>query len=137
MHFRIGNVPKGQTLFITFHLCVSVILCTLGSSGSSGRVRGGEKHEIYAAAFGGHLFYDLFLQGRGAPRPPWIHYCWGRGGLQGPDPALPGYGQISSHSDWKTWKNGKAFSSQGKVRENHTKYWKIEGISEKIFVIFQ
>ena len=50
------------------------------SSGSSGRVRGGaEKHEIYAAAFGGHLFYDLFLQGRGgamAPSaPPWIRYC--------------------------------------------------------------
>ena len=22
-----------------------------------------------------------------------------------------------SHSDWKTWKNGKAFSNQGKVRE--------------------
>ena len=22
-----------------------------------------------------------------------------------------------SHSDWKTWTNGKAFSSQGKVRE--------------------
>ena len=46
------------------------------SSGSSGRVRGGEKHEIYAAAFGGHLFYDLFSQGRGVmpPRPPWIRY---------------------------------------------------------------
>ena len=27
------------------------------SSGSSGRVRGAEKHEIYTAAFGGHLFY--------------------------------------------------------------------------------
>ena len=29
------------------------------------------KHEIYAAAFGGHLFYDLFLQGREVcpPRP--------------------------------------------------------------------
>ena len=36
-----------------------------------------------------------------------------------------------SHSDWKTWENGKAFSSQeksgnfdetGKVRENHIKY---------------
>ena len=40
------------------------------SSGSSGRVRGGEKHEIYAAAFGGHLFYDLFLQGQGGPWPP-------------------------------------------------------------------
>ena len=22
-----------------------------------------------------------------------------------------------SHSDWKTWKNGQAFSSRGKVRE--------------------
>ena len=27
---------------------------------------GGKKHEIYVAAFGGHLFYDLFFQGRGA-----------------------------------------------------------------------
>ena len=25
-----------------------------------------------------------------------------------------------SHSDWKTWKNGKAFSSPGKVREFRT-----------------
>ena len=41
------------------------------SSGSSGRVRGGaEKHEIYAAAFGGHLFYDLFSQGRGGAMAP-------------------------------------------------------------------
>ena len=50
------------------------------SSGSSGRVRGGaEKHEINAAAFGSHLFYDLFTQGQGGrwpPRPPWIRY-WG------------------------------------------------------------
>ena len=37
--------------------------------GSSGRVRGAEKHEIYAAAFGGHLFYDLFLQGQGGHGP--------------------------------------------------------------------
>ena len=29
-----------------------------------------------------------------------------------------------SHWDWKTWKNGKAFSSQGKVREFCLKYWK-------------
>ena len=43
------------------------------SSGSSGRGGGGgKKHEIYATAFGGHLFYDLFLQGRGGhvPLPP-------------------------------------------------------------------
>ena len=34
----------------------------------------GKKHEIYVAAFGGHLFYDLFLQGLGGgawpPRHP-------------------------------------------------------------------
>ena len=43
----------------------------LNSSGSRGRVRGGaEKHEIYVAAFGSHLFYDLFLQGQGGPWPP-------------------------------------------------------------------
>ena len=34
---------------------------------------GDKKHEIYVAAFGGHLFYDLFVQGWGqamAPRHP-------------------------------------------------------------------
>ena len=33
---------------------------------------GTEKHEIYVAAFGGHLFYDLFSQnrGEGGPCPP-------------------------------------------------------------------
>ena len=41
-----------------------------------------------------------------------------------------------SHSDWKTWKNEKAFSSQGKVRENHKKYWKIQGISDKYYFLF-
>ena len=41
------------------------------SSGSSGRIRGqAEKHEIYAATFGGHLFYDLFIQVRGGAWPP-------------------------------------------------------------------
>ena len=49
------------------------------SIGSSGWVGGAKKHEIYVAAFGGHLFYDLFLQGLGggdmAPSaPPWICY---------------------------------------------------------------
>ena len=28
------------------------------------------------------------------------------------------------------------FEQTGKVRENHTKYWKIEGISEKIICYF-
>ena len=41
------------------------------SSGSSGWVGGAKKHEIYVAAFGGHLFYDLFVQGWGA-WPPWL-----------------------------------------------------------------
>ena len=47
---------------------------TDGSIGSSGRGGGRKKHEIYVTAFGGHLFYDLFLQGGGGgawpPRPP-------------------------------------------------------------------
>ena len=29
-----------------------------------------KKHGIYAAAFGGHLFYDLFSQGHGPSAPP-------------------------------------------------------------------
>ena len=40
------------------------------SSGSIGRVRGAEKHENYAAAFGTCLFYDLFSQGQGGPWSP-------------------------------------------------------------------
>ena len=36
-----------------------------------------------------------------------------------------------SHLDWKTWKNGMAFSSQGKVREFWTD-WKSQGKSHKI-----
>ena len=45
------------------------------SSGSSRQVRGvAEKHEIYAAVKGGHLFYDLFLRG------------WGGGGIK---PSVP------------------------------------------------
>ena len=35
-----------------------------------GGVWGAEKNEIYAAKFGGHLFYDLFLQGRGGGMAP-------------------------------------------------------------------
>ena len=31
---------------------------------------GGEKYEIYATAFGGHLFCDFFLQGGGRSWPP-------------------------------------------------------------------
>ena len=51
-------------------LDLSRLNINVSSSGSSGRVRGGaEKHEIYAAAFGGHLFYDLFSQGQGGPWP--------------------------------------------------------------------
>ena len=32
------------------------------SSGSSGRVKGAEKHEIYAAALRSHPFYDFFTR---------------------------------------------------------------------------
>ena len=36
---------------------------------SSGRVGGAKKHEIYVAAFGGHLFYDFFVHRWGAMAP--------------------------------------------------------------------
>ena len=64
-----------QTIRMTrsnpFHLCFQGHFPSRSySSGSSDWVRGGaEKHEIYAATFGGHLFYDLFLQGRGGHGP--------------------------------------------------------------------
>ena len=55
------------------------------------------------------------------------------------------YYKQGSHSNWKTWKNGKAFPSQGKVGdfwtagkvgENHTKYWKTQGIWDKYYLMF-
>ena len=76
-----GMVIQRAVIGSTFHRTCCEIVKThplitptpQASSGSSGRVRvGGQKHEIYVAAFGGHLFYDLFSQGRGGlpPRPP-------------------------------------------------------------------
>ena len=50
------------------------ILIMTSSNGSSDRVGGSrsEKHEIYATAFGGHIFYDLSLQGTGGRgHGPW------------------------------------------------------------------
>ena len=62
---------KVNVKFYSRRVEVSVIL---HSNGSSGWVKGGGEHEIYAATFRGHLFYDLFLQGRGgggmAPSAP-------------------------------------------------------------------
>ena len=60
---------------VSVYLLWSHKTLTCNSIGSSGRVGrgGGKKHEIYVAAFGGHLYYDLFVQGwRGAwpPRHP-------------------------------------------------------------------
>ena len=51
-----------------------MLLHFMYSSGSNGRVDGAEKHEIYAAAFGSHLFYDLFVQGTHGTLPPPISY---------------------------------------------------------------
>ena len=50
-------------------LDLSRLNINVSSSGSSGRVRGGEKHEIYAAAFGGHLFMTYFHRARGGHGP--------------------------------------------------------------------
>ena len=66
-----------------------------------------------------------------------------------PHPCRQTQGSHSDWKTWKTWKNGKAFSSQGKVREfwtdwksqgkvreNHTKYWKTEINWDKYYLIF-
>ena len=75
------NAIRSREIIVSFEthdysLLMTYDLCWWWyDSGSSGRVKGegGKKHEIYAGAFGGHLFYDLFSQGRGRvwpPRPP-------------------------------------------------------------------
>ena len=52
----------------------SVIYCKwMCNSGSSGRVRGGEKHEICAAAFGSIFFMTYFYRAGGIVRPPRPH----------------------------------------------------------------
>ena len=38
-----------------------------------------------------------------------------------------------AESDWKTWGNGKEFST---VRENHTKYRKSPEMSDKCYLLF-
>ena len=61
---------QGQQIEAKYNETFSNPYITGSSSGSSSRVRGAEKHEIYAAAFGSHLFYDLFSQGQGGHGPP-------------------------------------------------------------------
>ena len=53
----------------------------ISTSDPAAGLGGGEakKHEIYVAAFSGHLFYNLFVQGWGGGHgplgtPPWIRY---------------------------------------------------------------
>ena len=68
--FNARNWPGGVAISL-----YTLIVHWLFSSESSSHVGGAEKHEIYVAAFGGHLFYDLFLRGGGmAPLAPWIRY---------------------------------------------------------------
>ena len=54
---------------LIFFGSVSNVLIHKAGICASGRVRGDKKHEIYASTFGDHLFYDLFLQGRGRHGP--------------------------------------------------------------------
>ena len=51
---------------------MALLTATDSGSGSSGRIVGAEKHEIYGTAFGGHLFYDIFTGPGGGhiPRGP-------------------------------------------------------------------
>ena len=56
----------------------SMIFLLTSVADSVAGFEGGNKHEIYAAAYGSHLFYDLFSQSRGgawSPWPPRVCYC--------------------------------------------------------------
>ena len=64
--------------------------------------KGGEKHEIYAAAFGSHLFYDLFSQGRGvmAPSPSLVPLLLIKDGHHwSPAPTVTGIFSLSKFSN--------------------------------------
>ena len=81
MDSGVGGIMEGENLTILkyqpLHQFKKKLNTYVFSSGSSGRVRGAEKHEIYAATFGDHPFYDLFSQGQGGHGPlgpPWIRY---------------------------------------------------------------
>ena len=72
------------------------------SSGSCGRVRGAEKHEIYMTAFGGHLFMTNFYRAGGegmAPLAPWICYCYWY-------PFVFQFVSKEAALDFTTWYNG-------------------------------
>ena len=83
-HMSIHNLILHITFYLVLHFKSAISslfdLLTDDSIGSSGWERGGgdKKHEIYVATFGGHLFYDLFLQGLGG----------GHGPFAPPDPLL-------------------------------------------------
>ena len=61
-----------QMIYARPYYRMGAYLVGISSSGSSDWVGGGEKHEIYAAAFGGHLFMTYFYRAGGAmaPSPP-------------------------------------------------------------------
>ena len=62
----------------------------------------GQTALIQACSWGNSNYIDVLIKARADVN---VAHNDGTTALQG------------SHSDWKTWKNGKAFSSQGKVRE--------------------
>ena len=65
----VGSTSKcSQGLLLKTSLTCPQSICSIGSSRGVGE-GGGKKHEIYVAAFGGHLFYDLFVQGWGRHGP--------------------------------------------------------------------
>ena len=72
LKFKIFRRSRHLKLGTDFLLIVALQQLCGNSSGSGG----GEKHEICAVTFGGHLFYDLFSQGQGGhgPLAPWIRY---------------------------------------------------------------
>ena len=44
--------------------------------------------------------------------------------------------RVPTLEKWEGILQSGNFDQTGKVRENHTKYWKIQGISDKYYLLF-
>ena len=64
VHYSSTLQQLDNTAFNWRRSTAATLLCS-HSSGSSGRVGGGKKHEIYATAFGSHFFITYFYSAEG------------------------------------------------------------------------
>ena len=70
MYLSYKNVKYQRVLRLSFFVFAQCERTQVADPPTGKGGGGGEKHEIYMAAFGGHLFYDLFSVGQGSAMTP-------------------------------------------------------------------